>query len=280
MLSRSLLTVLSVLDSYGARTWNLRGVAAAAAAVLYGAYRLGRSGPGGAKVGNVCWEGVLHATVVGVGAAACVYLDRYAAADLDGDGRAEPLRSIRCDGDADATGGGATPLTSLHRLLPAITWGYGICDILEGLDLGRDFLIHATALVIVMGTCCELGYSHTVAPMLIMELSSVWLNLQSATFLSESMSVAFQLLFILFFFVIRILIVPYIWFEFVWTLVREEQRGGYQVICFHWSFKYFVLVFGVVFHGLNAFWMYKIIRKVRRKLTGKEKMAESELKDR
>ena len=270
MLTQSLLSFISILDSYGAQTWNLRVVAATSAVILYLTYRIGRSGPGGQKLGNVCWEGFLHAVLSGLGSAICVYLNHFAAVEISG--QAEPLRSIRCD-DGDAS-----PLTSLHRILPAITLGYGMCDILEGLDLGRDFLIHATALVIVMGTCCELGYSHTVTPMLIMEISSIWLNISSATFISETMSVVFQLLFASSFFVVRILIVPYIWLEWVWTLIREEREG--HTICFHWSFKYFVIVFGLVFNALNFYWMYKIIRKIKRKLSGKEKMAEAELKDR
>jgi len=281
MLTQLFLSLIDVLDSYGAKTWNLRAVAAASAVVLYATYRLGRSGgqQGGksssnAKVGGVCWEGLLHATVSGVGSAICVYLNHFAAVDISGE--SEPLRSIRCDGDDDASA--SLPLTSLHRILPAITLGYGLCDIIEGLDLGRDFLLHATALVIVMGTCCEMGYSHTVTPMLLMEISSIWLNLSSATFISETTSVVFQLLFASSFFVIRIWIVPYLWLEWVWTLVREE-REGYS-ICFHWSFKYFVVMFGFVFNGLNFYWMYKIIRKIKRKLSGKEKMAEADLKDR
>ncbi len=275
MLTQLFLSLIGVLDSYGAKTWNLRAVAAASAVVLYATYRLGRSGgksSSNAKVGGVCWEGLLHATLSGVGSAICVYLNHFAAVDISGE--SEPLRSIRCDGD-DAS---SLPLTSLHRILPAITLGYGLCDILEGLDLGRDFLLHATALVIVMGTCCEMGYSHTVTPMLLMEISSIFLNLSSATFISETTSVVFQLLFASSFFVIRIWIVPYIWLEWVWTLVREEREG--RAICFHWSFKYFTIFFGFIFNGLNFYWMYKIIRKIKRKLSGKEKMAEADLKDR
>mmetsp|Transcript_2000 Transcript_2000/g.4249 ORF Transcript_2000/g.4249 Transcript_2000/m.4249 type:complete len:298 (-) Transcript_2000:106-999(-) len=274
MVTPLILRFISVLDDYGASTWNLRAVAFISAICLYGTYKVGRTGPGGAKLGNVCWEGLLHAIISGVGAAICVYLNEFAAEEISG--VSEPLRSIRCDGEAGAGGGG--PLTSLHRILPAITLGYGMCDILEGLDLGRDFLLHATALVLVMGTVCELGVSHTVTPMLIMELSSIWLNLVSASFISEAASVSFQALFALTFFVVRILIVPYIWLEWVITLLNEDRDGN--DLCFPRYFIYLVLVFGVIFNGLNFYWMYKIIRKVRRKITGVEKMAEAELKDR
>ena len=138
MLTQLFLSLIGVLDSYGAKTWNLRAVAAASAVVLYATYRLGRSGgqQGGksssnAKVGGVCWEGLLHATVSGVGSAICVYLNHFAAVDISGE--SEPLRSIRCDGDDDASA--SLPLTSLHRILPAITLGYGLCDILGEFEI-------------------------------------------------------------------------------------------------------------------------------------------------
>ena len=253
MLTPLILRFISVLDGYGASTWNLRTVAFISAICLYGTYRLGRTGPGGAKRGNVCWEALIHAIISGVGAAACVYLNEFAAEEISG--MSEPLRSIRCDGEAGGEGdaGGGGPLTSLHRILPAITLGYGMCDILEGVDLGRDFLLHATALVLVMGTVCELGVSHTITPMLIMELSSIWLNVVSASFISESASVAFQALFALTFFVVRILIVPYIWLEWVITLLKEDRAGN--DLCFPRYFIYLVLVFGVIFNGLNFYWM-------------------------
>ena len=65
MLTQSLLSFISILDSHGAQTWNLRLVAATSALVLYLTYRIGRSGPGGKKLGNVCWEGFLHAALSG-----------------------------------------------------------------------------------------------------------------------------------------------------------------------------------------------------------------------
>ena len=89
MLTQLFLSLIGVLDSYGAKTWNLRAVAAASAVVLYATYRLGRSS--NAKVGGVCWEGLLHATLSGVGSAICVYLNHFAAVDISGS--ASPLMS-------------------------------------------------------------------------------------------------------------------------------------------------------------------------------------------
>ena len=82
MLTQSLLSFISTLDSYGAQTWNLRAVAATSALVLYLTYRIGRSGPGGKKLGNVCWEGFLHAALSGIGSAICVYLNHFAAVEI------------------------------------------------------------------------------------------------------------------------------------------------------------------------------------------------------
>ena len=121
-LAAVLLQWIDELDRYGARTWNFAHVVVLTALIL-GAIRVGIK-----KQWNVDWYSVLHAAVTGYGSAVCVYLSVFAAEQLTGS--KEPLRSIQCQG----------PLTSLHRLLPAITAGYGLFDIIEGLHLGMDFV--------------------------------------------------------------------------------------------------------------------------------------------
>ena len=81
----------------------------------------------GEKYG-VNWWGLLHSVVTGYLAFVVIFLNAFAAEPLTGTD--EPLRSVMCGG----------PLTSLHRILPAITYGYGALDILEGLKLSTDFV--------------------------------------------------------------------------------------------------------------------------------------------
>lgn len=76
-------------------------------------------------------------------------------------------------------------------------------------------------------------------------------------------------LFTLSFFLYRLLICPYLWWE-IMTVTWELRNDPISQACIPWHFKYFVFCFGMVFNILNAFWGYKIIKKVVRKVTGEE----------
>eukprot|EP00591_Stephanopyxis_turris_P012639 CAMPEP_0195511940 /NCGR_PEP_ID=MMETSP0794_2-20130614/4084_1 /TAXON_ID=515487 /ORGANISM="Stephanopyxis turris, Strain CCMP 815" /LENGTH=271 /DNA_ID=CAMNT_0040639631 /DNA_START=122 /DNA_END=937 /DNA_ORIENTATION=- len=256
-ISNSILSFIDILDSYGAASWSLRSVAFTSLAILMGLQIQG-------KVRGVYWHGVVNALITGIGSAMCVYLDVFASDAISG--TAEPLRSIRCEG----------PLTSLHRLLPAVLLGYAAADVIDALHLGSDFLVHGLSVSIVMGVVCELGLSHHVTPMLLMEVSSIFLNLGAGDFIPDIISVMIQLIFVILFFLVRIVVVPYIWFVWVKTF-HEEQTKAEKEMCFpHW-FIYIVLVFGIIFHTLNLYWMYKIVKRVKRKLSGKAKMADGSI---
>ena len=115
---------------------------------------------------NVYWYAVLHAILTGPPALLCMYLDAHASR-IDPGSSPEPLRSIK----------GAQALTPLHSLVPMISLGYGLVDLVEGIYLKRyDYVIHGLSMLASMGSCCFLGKSHLVTPALIMELSSVPLN--------------------------------------------------------------------------------------------------------
>jgi uncharacterized membrane protein SirB2 len=77
---------------------------------------------------NVNWYSLIHATITGVLSVVCVWLNIFAAVPLTG--ISEPLGAILCKG----------PLTSIHAILPAITAGFGIFDIIEGFSHGIDFV--------------------------------------------------------------------------------------------------------------------------------------------
>ena len=77
---------------------------------------------------NVNWYSLVHATLTGLLSAVCVWLNVFAAVPLTG--ISEPLGAILCKG----------PLTSFHAIVPAITAGFGIFDIIEGFTHGIDFV--------------------------------------------------------------------------------------------------------------------------------------------
>lgn len=110
------------MDDFGAATWNLRYVAVVTAIIL-GLIRKTMY-----KYRGVDWYSFVHAIASGWGSLMAVYISIAAAETLMGS--TEPLRSVLCQG----------PLTSLHRILPAITMGYALFDVVDGFTTGLDFV--------------------------------------------------------------------------------------------------------------------------------------------
>ena len=82
----------------------------------------------GKKYG-VNWCSFFHALVVGSMSFCASYLNVYAAEALTG--TTEPLGGVLCQG----------PLTTFHSIVPAITMGYGLFDVKEGILIGKpDFV--------------------------------------------------------------------------------------------------------------------------------------------
>ncbi|MGK3737621.1 MAG: hypothetical protein ACI8RD_001947 [Bacillariaceae sp.] len=78
---------------------------------------------------NVNWCSYSHAFVTGGLSFICVWLNVFAAEPLTG--ITEPLGSVLCKG----------PLTTIHSIIPAITMGFGIFDLIEGIGMGKiDFV--------------------------------------------------------------------------------------------------------------------------------------------
>lgn len=209
---------------------------------------------------GVHWFSLLHASIVGPGALLCCYFDYYAS-QIDSLGISEPLRTIRC----------APPLTALHSLLPVITLGYSLSDLFDGLATGKkDFILHGVSVGSCMLVLCELGLPHLVVSGLVMDISSIPLNLLHAK-VSPKTSLAINLSFVLSFFAVRILLVPYIWIGWMMGFYGEAEPPP----CFPSYFIYLVIGFGLLFNGLNVFWFFKIIRKVRRQLAGSSEGAKA-----
>jgi hypothetical protein len=239
------------LDQNGAWEWNSRVIAIISATVLlvvrWTIY----------KKGGIEWHAFLHALVTGIGSLVCFYLDQRATPILTG--LHEPLRSLRCYGC----------LTSLHRILPAITMGYSIFDLLDGIRLGPDFMIHGIATLAVFSFYVEHQKEEFMAPMLLMEVSTIFLACVKANFVSPIITAIIQLSFVICFFTFRIVVTPYLWAQVMWILLTEKHTVEYQS-CFPWYFQLFSFLLGITFHCLNSFWFYKIIKKVMRKMAGVE----------
>mgnify|MGYP005856740465 CR=1 FL=1 len=250
--SKVILQLVNVLDALGAREWNLRAVGF----VTFLFLTVLRQTFG--KRQNVEWYAFIHNIVAGAGSVAACYLDFYAAEALTG--TAEPLRSCALCGG---------PLTSLHRILPSITWGYAVLDLFEGLNLGRAFAADGVVTFSIMLFFVESDQPQIVVPFLIMEVSSVALNLVRAEFLSDTGMMAVQMLFALFFFIFRILVSPFIWFRIMETLYTHSGTDLYKS-CINPYVLPTSFIVGMFFHCLNSYWFYKIVRKIRRKLSGKE----------
>lgn len=118
-----ILSFVGFLDSnLGSADWEPRQVAIATAVIL-GVIRVTF-----ADTYGVTWYSFIHGVVSAYFSAMAVWLSVFASVPLTG--MSEPLRSITCQG----------PLTSLHRFVPAITMGYGLFDIFDGLSHGLDFV--------------------------------------------------------------------------------------------------------------------------------------------
>mmetsp|Transcript_2225 Transcript_2225/g.5797 ORF Transcript_2225/g.5797 Transcript_2225/m.5797 type:complete len:296 (-) Transcript_2225:43-930(-) len=254
--SSCMLRLIKVLDDLGAQTWNLAAVSVVTAVTLFGI----RVAFG--KKQGVDWLALVHAIVSGYGSFICVYLSFAEAPMLTG--VIEPLRSVTCQG----------ALTSLHRLIPAVTMGYGLFDIAEGLTHGIDFLAHGLATFTIMAYFCYYSVSEIIVPMLLMEISTVHLACVRAEFFTETATTINMAFFVLTFFTTRIVVVPYIWYDIMVTIMQNRNTAEYQSCLPTSHFHIMVFIFGIFFHSLNWFWFYKIILKVKRKLSGNEKIHE------
>mmetsp|Transcript_18622 Transcript_18622/g.37733 ORF Transcript_18622/g.37733 Transcript_18622/m.37733 type:complete len:271 (-) Transcript_18622:228-1040(-) len=253
---------ISLLDSFGASSWSLRAVAFTTAALLL----VMRKSVG--EAAGIEWHAFFHAAVTGFGAWACQILDDASREEWNGE------NGPGIDPGLDPCGG---PPTSLHRLLPALTLGYSICDILDSLKLGPAFLLHGLATAFVMAVFCELEQAtHLVTPMLLMEISTIPLATLRAKFYSETLRTGISLLFVFTFFVVRILWVPPIWFAIV-KVLRNEKLGAGADSCQPLYLLPLVLIFGIFFNCLNGYWFIKMILKIKRKISGKEASSNVEM---
>jgi len=197
-----------------------------------------------------------------IGAMMCIYID-YSISD-SASFASLPIGITGCNG----------PTTPLHNILPAVTMGYSMFELHNARSDSRDIVLHAAVLLAVMGIVCELGYQYMVTSMLIMQTSTIFLFFIRRDYANETLNIIMQVLFLLSFFVTRFLVAPYFWSLFLLfhlKSLREEDQ------CFPNLFLIVVLLFGLIFHGLNAFWLGKIVKKVTRKLKNLEMLGDTHM---
>jgi len=242
-------------DLTGAPEWaqTSRITVLASTIVLYAVHK------GFGKKHGVNWCSFVHSCVVGSLSFVAVWLNVYAAESLTG--TTEPLGAILCQG----------PLTTFHSIVPAITMGYGVFDLLEGIGMAKtDFILHGVATLSIMAYFCEYGVPEIIVPMLLMEISTINLVFMGAgKHMSEIMTIANIAIFTFNFTIVRMIICPYLWWG-IFTATWDNRNNPISQACLPWHFTYVVFVFGMFFNCLNTFWFIKIIKKVTSKLYGRE----------
>jgi hypothetical protein len=249
-LSSLILNAAVILESYGAWQWDLRAVALSSLLILAIVRQMLH------KKRGIDWYASLHGYVSALGAIVCVYMNLQSQKLT---GAAEPLRSCQCGG----------PLTIFHRILPAITAGYSLLDLYDGFYLGLDFTLHGFVTLAIMTFFCSLQVPHLIEPMLLMEVSTVFLTMVRADFLSPMGSAVVQGAFAVTFIAFRILLVPFFWFQLMATMYQEHTKATYQE-CISPSVLPVSFLVGLFFHCLNSYWLVKIVKKAIRKLSGTE----------
>jgi hypothetical protein len=143
-------------------------------------------------------------------------------------------------------------------VLPAITMGYGVYDLVVGIrrHARMDYSLHGIVLILACGAVCMTGQAHTVTYMMLMEWSTVFLNLRRLK--SVFIDAAFAFLFLL----IRLVIVPVIWT----TWVYRFYRGSTDTSCIPLVVPWAALFGGIIVNSLNVYWGRLLIVKVREKI--------------
>lgn len=190
----------------------------------------------------------LHSAVMG-GAAAITFVADSLTADV-----AEPEASFRC----------MPPASTLAWSLPAAEMGYALHDLRDAVRIGNpSFVAHGAFVGGFLLLLFWLEVAHHVTVVIALHLSSVFLNLRRVDFGPRG-NVRVDVAFALSFLVLRVLLLPLLWLVFLARGYATPAHGlgpcmlGGRVL-------HLALLGGLVLHGLNAFWGWQIVRKLRGK---------------
>jgi len=190
----------------------------------------------------------LHSALMGIAAAASFAVESLTLDVI------EPERSFRC----------LPPASVLAWMLPAAEMGYALHDLRDALRVGNpSFILHGAFVGGFLAALFVLGVAHHVTIVIALHMSSIFLNLRRVDFgprANAGIDVAFALSFL----ALRLLLLPALWAVFLWKGYAQPPStfgacmAGGRVV-------HLAVVGGLALHGLNAYWGWQIVRKLRSK---------------
>ena len=120
----------------------------------------------------------------------------------------------------------------------------------------------------------EYDVGEIIVPTLLMEISTPFLAFTKFELLGAVPMSLNLVLFVISFFIFRVLICPYLMWEIFITVVQERNNPASED-CLPWHFAYIVFVFSMFFNCLNAYWACEIMLRIKRKIFDGEKLTEN-----
>ena len=138
-------------------------------------------------------------------------------------------------------------------LIPSVSLGYGVYDLLVGIfRLKRfDYSLHGVVLIFGCGAVCYSHQGHHVAYAMFMEWSTVFLNLRALN------SLWIDFIFVVLFFIMRVGVVPYVWTMWIY----RYAQGDTDTSCIPGIVAYAALLGGLILHALNIYWARLVLKK-------------------
>ena len=188
----------------------------------------------------------LHSAIMGLAAAASVIHD---ALTLE---IREPERSFRC----------LPPASTLAWVLPAAEMGYALHDLRDALRIGNpSFIAHGAFVGGFLALLFYLEVAHHVTVVISLHISSIFLNMRRIDFgprANTAVDVAFAVSFLL----LRLMMLPAIWLVFL-SGAAAEPPSNFGACMLGGRVLHLAFVGGLALHGLNGYWGWQIVRKLR-----------------
>ena len=167
---------------------------------------------------------------------------------------AEPERSFRC----------LPPSSTLAWMLPASELGYALHDLRDALhSKNAAFIMHGVLIGGFLVVLFWLEVAHHITVVISLHISSIFLNLRRVDFGPRAnfcIDVGFALTFLL----LRVLMLPALWIIFL-SRAAALAPSDFGACMLNGRVVHLALLGGIALHGLNAFWGYQIVNKVRSK---------------
>jgi TLC domain len=93
--------------------------------------------------------------------------------------------------------------------------------------------------------------------------------------MTPAMAMSNMLVFVVTFFLARLVYGPYAIYRHAYYLYTVGRTAEESKVCLPRGFDHVITIVGMFFNILNAYWFYKILRKLQRKLKGTEGVKDS-----